>query len=581
LFAFSFSTSYSQNRQVKSVVLDGSEVGAPNLKKSVTQTDNILPSLTTGTFVVNFTNFGISSFYDLQSNSTTNEIWQDPSNPLNVHAAVMVLPAFGGTRVVQYVYSADGGATWSNFGNIAEVGSGFPSISGLSNGSAIITMHTSDGGTPTRSQGYVDIGAGFGAFNRQDPGANGAAELIWGRIIATANEGDANKYVLASSQNAAPPIVSTNTVTDLTSPGTFTGWQNYGSDNAEQYCLGRGADGRIGNAYITVDGAGNGDGNVAFRESMDGGSTWSTPMIIYTNTFATDSLTAFRGLNCVYLGNTPYVAIEVDNSDPVGGTFTPTAPSYVYLWSPEVNGGVAQAIFGGSAPFINPNLGPNLGVMTPLCRPTLGTTSPASDVLFLAMNVATDQYAADSNTYYAIYFSVSYNRGNTWSTPERVTPETPLKDYRYVSLSKTSAPDVTGNFWEVQALVEMKDYAGVFAPNEPPGPADFTSMRIMVPRVGINEISSTVPSGFALKQNFPNPFNPTTSIRFDIQKSTNVTLEVYSANGQKVQTLINNEFVSPGTKEVTFSGSDLSSGIYFYTLSTGDFKETKKMMLIK
>ncbi|HAY33339.1 MAG TPA: peptidase S8, partial [Bacteroidetes bacterium] len=51
--------------------------------------------------------------------------------------------------------------------------------------------------------------------------------------------------------------------------------------------------------------------------------------------------------------------------------------------------------------------------------------------------------------------------------------------------------------------------------------------------------------------------------------------------GQEVATLVNNEVVTPGTKEVTFTGNDLSSGIYFYTLFAGDFKETKKMMLIK
>ena len=102
-----------------------------------------------------------------------------------------------------------------------------------------------------------------------------------------------------------------------------------------------------------------------------------------------------------------------------------------------------------------------------------------------------------------------------------------------------------------------------------------------VPLTGIREINSSVPSSFSLHQNYPNPFNPTTSIRFDIQKSSRVTLEVYSANGQKVQTLIKNEFVTAGTKEISFSGSNLSSGIYFYTLSAGEIKETKKMMLIK
>ncbi|MEO6696040.1 MAG: T9SS type A sorting domain-containing protein, partial [Ignavibacteria bacterium] len=74
---------------------------------------------------------------------------------------------------------------------------------------------------------------------------------------------------------------------------------------------------------------------------------------------------------------------------------------------------------------------------------------------------------------------------------------------------------------------------------------------------------------------------PSTSIRFDIRNSDRVTLKVYNTTGQEVASLINNEIVSAGTKEVTFEGSNLNSGIYFYTLTVGDFKETKKMMLIK
>jgi hypothetical protein len=148
IFAFSSGSLYSQNRAYKNTVLDGSEIGKPNSTKS-TQThfsDNNFQPLTVGSYVVNFVPFNLTSFYDLQSNSTTNEVWQDPTNPLYVHAAVMVMPVFGSTRFCAYLLSTDRGATWSSFGNVAEAQSGFPSISGLSDGSAIITMHTTDGG---------------------------------------------------------------------------------------------------------------------------------------------------------------------------------------------------------------------------------------------------------------------------------------------------------------------------------------------------------------------------------------------------------------------------------------------------
>jgi hypothetical protein len=98
--------------------------------------------------------------------------------------------------------------------------------------------------------------------------------------------------------------------------------------------------------------------------------------------------------------------------------------------------------------------------------------------------------------------------------------------------------------------------------------------------VGIKPISSSVPDKFKLYQNYPNPFNPTTIIRFQIKDSRFVMLKVHDVIGREVATLIN-EKLQPGTYEVQFSGDKLSSGIYIYRLSAGDYVETKKMMLIK
>lgn len=96
----------------------------------------------------------------------------------------------------------------------------------------------------------------------------------------------------------------------------------------------------------------------------------------------------------------------------------------------------------------------------------------------------------------------------------------------------------------------------------------------------ITKIKSETPSSFSLSQNFPNPFNPSTSIKYSILGNQNVKLLVYDLLGREVETLVN-EKQSPGTYEVKFEGSKFSSGIYFYKLTAGDFNETKKMLLIK
>jgi len=97
---------------------------------------------------------------------------------------------------------------------------------------------------------------------------------------------------------------------------------------------------------------------------------------------------------------------------------------------------------------------------------------------------------------------------------------------------------------------------------------------------GTGDISSEVPSGFSLSQNFPNPFNPTTSIKYYIAKSSNVKIVVYDIMGREIQTLVN-KTLKPGTNELSFDGSSLPGGVYFYKISAGDYSATKKMVLEK
>jgi photosystem II stability/assembly factor-like uncharacterized protein len=98
--------------------------------------------------------------------------------------------------------------------------------------------------------------------------------------------------------------------------------------------------------------------------------------------------------------------------------------------------------------------------------------------------------------------------------------------------------------------------------------------------VGIKKIGSEVPSEFKLFQNYPNPFNPVTNIKYQITNNKLVTLKIYDILGKEVAVLVN-EKQSPGVYEVTFDCSMLPSGVYFYKLTSGDFSEIKKAILIK
>ncbi len=97
---------------------------------------------------------------------------------------------------------------------------------------------------------------------------------------------------------------------------------------------------------------------------------------------------------------------------------------------------------------------------------------------------------------------------------------------------------------------------------------------------GINESGNLV-TKYELLQNYPNPFNPSTTIEFNLQKSEIVTLTIYNLLGEKVITLIDGMKMTRGENVVNFQAADLASGIYFYTLETPSFKQTRKMSLIK
>lgn len=85
---------------------------------------------------------------------------------------------------------------------------------------------------------------------------------------------------------------------------------------------------------------------------------------------------------------------------------------------------------------------------------------------------------------------------------------------------------------------------------------------------------------YSLSQNYPNPFNPTTNIKFSIPKNAQTSLKIYDALGNEVSTYFT-EFLNAGTYNIQFEAQNLSSGIYYYKLVSGDFSETKRMMLVK
>lgn len=98
--------------------------------------------------------------------------------------------------------------------------------------------------------------------------------------------------------------------------------------------------------------------------------------------------------------------------------------------------------------------------------------------------------------------------------------------------------------------------------------------------IGIKNISSETPGNFSLMQNYPNPFNPSTKILFNVPKNAFVKLSVYDMSGKEVEVIVNGE-LKAGKYEADWMPRNLASGIYFYSLNSSDFSETKRMVLAK
>ena len=117
-----------------------------------------------------------------------------------------------------------------------------------------------------------------------------------------------------------------------------------------------------------------------------------------------------------------------------------------------------------------------------------------------------------------------------------------------------------------------------------------TSAAITISPIGINIISTEIPDKFALEPNYPNPFNPVTKIKFQIPLLRGVTgeagrgvftkLKIYDFLGRELTTLVN-EQLKPGSYSVDWDGTEFASGVYFYSLITNEYTETKRMVLIK
>ncbi|MBX7043289.1 MAG: DUF1028 domain-containing protein, partial [Ignavibacteria bacterium] len=119
--------------------------------------------------------------------------------------------------------------------------------------------------------------------------------------------------------------------------------------------------------------------------------------------------------------------------------------------------------------------------------------------------------------------------------------------------------------------------------NAPFGREPIDSLQVLYNQwitTGVNQLGNELPSDTRLIGNYPNPFNPSTTIQFDIAHNVRVTLRIYDLSGREVEVLVD-EYLSAGSYAKTFDARGLASGIYFYSLTAGDYSQTRRMALVK
>jgi hypothetical protein len=177
-----------------------------------------------------------------------------------------------------------------------------------------------------------------------------------------------------------------------------------------------------------------------------------------------------------------------------------------------------------------------------------------------------------------VFLSRSTDGGNTWTdyliSDHKFRPSSVAGAGGNNMGDNISITSANGNLYPV--WMDNKVNPGIF---------QILTAIVNYTTIGVKKISSGVPEKFALGQNFPNPFNPVTKIKFDVpsnvkSEKSNVKMIVYDILGREISILVK-EDLKPGSYEVTFDGANLPSGAYYYRLTTDGYSETRAMVLLK
>lgn len=318
-------------------------------------------------------------------------------------------------------------------------------------------------------------------------------------------------------------------------------YYKHSNDNGDTWSADIRLTNSIGNSYIPVvavsgsnvhvawyDDATAGNNEIYYMRSTDNGTSWSASSRL------TNAAGESRYPSIAASGST----VHVTWSDNIGSS------NYRIYYKRSTNGGVS---WGSNVLMTNKNYY-NI-------YPCLALNGSVVQVVYQNLN--------NRGSGYDIIFKKSTNNGTAWGTEVQLTNTPSASTNASIAASGSSMHVIFNDDRDGNSEIYYKrNLTGLGRPGE------------------ITETNSLTPNMFYLSQNYPNPFNPSTTIKFTLPNNGFAKLVVYDALGREVETLVN-EQLNSGTYEAVWLADKYSSGLYFYTITAGQFSQTNKMILLK
>jgi photosystem II stability/assembly factor-like uncharacterized protein len=481
------------------------------------------------------------------------------------------------------VYRAvDGGNTW-NFAlcpsslDITSI-QFINATTGFGFGTGSVYIKTTDAG-----QTWDELPIGTGSINQYydaDMTANGNLHAVgtYGAMIRSTNSG---------TSFVSQPFVTEHSITDIEFINVTTGYAVAGfgeGDILKTTDAGETWVSQVSSYTLPLYGiaftspeTGYLAGSINIKKTTNGGTNWSDVYTSNQNEIFGDVF--FTNVNTGYVVGSYGKLLKTTNA---GATWNSTT-------IPNVG------TFLNSIYFVNDNTGFVVGGESKALKTTdAGATWSVMNVTsgFLSNN---NVFFTDINTGYISHGTGIFkttNSGSTWfqlSTPSGGYNNVQFRNnygYAIAGDGKIIKSIDGGNSWIVQPTVTSNSLYALYFNSDNfvyAGGVRGNMMKTIPQELLVTPISGNtneVPETFYLQQNYPNPFNPVTTIKFGLTKPGMVNIKVYDITGKIVEELISSNY-NPGSYDVKWDAAKYSSGVYFYTIVTNEFAQTKKMVLVK